>query len=142
MYRRRTDVFCRQRLQKRTQALQSLQGKTGRGRRWRSHLTHALGNEDKLFAVREGNHCSLSSHTRAPGLLPGMLPAAQGDGRSIKRRWEATGGTFRRIARTTEDLAWDGYGYLSHFFSDQQAANARKPPPDTPERAILGHGGV
>src|SRR5260370_7077859 len=88
-YRRRTDVFRRQGLQKRTKALQRLQGQTGRGRRWRrrSRLTDALGNEDKLLAVREGNHSSFPSHTRAAGILSGVLPAAQGDGRGLEHKY-------------------------------------------------------
>jgi hypothetical protein len=89
IYRRRTNVFRRQRLQERAQALQRLQSETGRGRRWRrARLTDALGNEDKLFAVREGNHGSLPAHAGPPGFLPGMLPAAKSDGRSVKQRLE------------------------------------------------------
>src|SRR6266700_4847484 len=90
LYRRRTDVFCRQGLQERAQALQGLQSETGRGRRWwwRTRLANALGNKDKLLAVREGNHSSLPSHTRAAGVLQGMFPATQGNGRGVKQELE------------------------------------------------------
>jgi Probable zinc-ribbon domain len=66
--------------------------------------------------VREGNHSSLPSHTRAAGFLPGMLPATQGDGRGVEQKIEVVSQTCRRIARTTNCFAWDGLAYPSHFF--------------------------
>ena len=45
----------------------------------------ALGNEDKLLAMREGDDSPLSSYTGAAGVLPRMLPAAQGDGCGVRR---------------------------------------------------------
>jgi hypothetical protein len=36
--------------------------------------------------VREGNHGSLPSHTRAAGFLPRMLPATQGHGSGIRQK--------------------------------------------------------
>src|SRR6266705_4050737 len=99
VHRRRTDVFCRQRLQERTKALQKLQSKTGRGRRrrGRTRVANARGNEDKLLAMWEGNDSSLPADAGTTGLLPRMLPATPGHGSGIEGSGFMLRGQVRKV---------------------------------------------
>jgi len=78
-------------------------------------VTYALGDEDELLAVREGNHRSLPPHARSAGVLPECFSSA---GRWARRKAEieAAKQTSRRIARTTESFARDDSPICPAFF--------------------------
>src|SRR5712692_3925344 len=80
LHRRRADVLRRQGLQERAQAVQELQIETRSGRELGLGELSTLGNENDLFAVREGNHGALQAHAGSAGLLPRMIPTAAVNG--------------------------------------------------------------
>jgi len=74
LHGRGTAVLSRQAVQERTQAVQSLQGKTRQPAGWRAGRARARGNGDHLFRLRQGNNSPFPADAGSPRLLQGMLP--------------------------------------------------------------------
>src|ERR1700722_8817384 len=77
-HRRRTDVFRRQGLQKRAQAVQGLQSQavSEPGSKSRDEQLPTGGNQNDLLAVRKGNYRSFPPDAGSARVLPRMFSAA------------------------------------------------------------------
>src|SRR5207344_603179 len=75
---RRTVVLRRQKLQKRTEALQRLQGQARSAPvRRRRRRPGARRNHNQLLGLRQGNDRALPADTGPPCVLPRVLPVAE-----------------------------------------------------------------
>src|SRR5580700_7423142 len=78
---RRADVFLRQGLQERAQAVQKLQSKSRAGQqRIKFDERPARRDQNRLLAMWQRNDSSLQTHPGSSRLLPRVLPAAARDG--------------------------------------------------------------